>query len=239
MTNKALLRSSLLGLLLVSLAALPAAAQSIPPGTDYWRTPANGQTFFDFPAGDVESLCGAPASTAWNHRAVLRGLPIASDYDTTVRRLDTAVFDPNGNAQTRIVVSGLSFVSTDWQSTPCGTLHWKVGLAGAQSITTMKLRRTSASGGLFSADIAVNVEFKGYNTSNAYVGSLFYNIILPDPANGTPWSIGPGGVFRAGMTPANNCIDVLREKLNSYSPTSRHYYFISDMIAQGRCYPQT
>lgn len=237
MTNQ--LRASLLGLLFVSLAALPAAAQSIPPGLDYWVTPNNGQTFFDFPAGDVESLCSLPPMSGWNHRVVLKGVPIAADYDTVVKRLDTAVF-AGTSAQTRIIVQGLKFASAATQSTPCGALDWQVGLAGAQSITLMKLRRTSSQGGLFSADIAVNVEFRAYKAgSSVYVGSLFYNIVLPDPQSGTPWSFGPGGVFRAGMTPTNNCLDVLRQKLGSYSPTSSHHYFISNMIAAGQCTRQT
>lgn len=235
MANKPYLRASLLGVLLVSLAALPAAAQ-IPPGPDYWVTPSNGQTFFDFPAGDVESLCGAPAASGWNHRTTLKGVPIAADYDTLVSRLDNVVFDASGYGQTRIIVKGLSFASAAPHSTPCGALDWKVGLAGTQSLTLMKLRRTSAQGGYFHADIAVNVEFKAYKAgSTSYLGSLFYNIVLPDPTNGTPWSFGSGGVFRAGMTSTNNCIDVLREKLASTSPSSRHFYFISNMIAQGQC----
>ncbi len=45
----------------------------------------------------------------------------------------------------------------------------------------------------------------------------------------------PDGQFRAGMTETDNCIDVLREKLNQYSPDSRHFYYISDLIAQGKC----
>ena len=233
--NKAILRASLLGLLLASLAALPAAAQ-IPPGPDYWVTPDNGRTFFTFPNGDVESLCGAPPSTAWNHRVNLRGVPVAADYDTVVQRLDKAVFDTTGHAQTRIVVKALSFASAAPQGTPCGTLKWTVGLTGTQSPTVMRLRRTSSQGGFFSADISVRVEFRAYNAStNAYVGSLFYSMILPDPQNGTPWSFGTSGQFRAGMTTTNNCVDVLREKLTTYSPDSDHFYFISDMIAQGRC----
>ncbi len=233
--NKTILRASLLGLLLVGLAALPAAAQ-IPPGPDYWVTPDNGRTFFTFPNGDVESLCGAPPSTTWNHRVNLKGVPVAADYDTVVQRLDNAVFNTTGNAQTRIVVKALSFASAAPQGTPCGTLTWKVGLAGTQSLTVMRLRRTSPQGGFFSADIAVNVEFKAYNASSVYVGSLFYSMILPDPQNGTPWSFGPTGLFRAGMTTTNNCVDVLREKLSTYTPDSDHAYFISNMIAQGLCY---
>lgn len=238
--NKAIFRASLLGILLVGLAALPAAAQPIPPGPDYWVTPNNGLTFFTFPNGDVEALCGAPPSTTWNHRVNLKGVPVAADYDTVVQRLDTAVFNSTGNAQTRIKVTALSFASAAPQGTPCGTLNWTVGLSGTQSQTIMRLRRTSPKGGFFSADISVRVEFKAYNAStNAYVGSLFYSMILPDPQNGTPWSFGTSGQFRAGMTTTNNCIDVLREKLNTYTPDSDHFYFISNMIAQGQCYRQT
>jgi len=221
--------------LLVSFLALPAFAQTIPAGKDYWVTPNNGQTDFTFPDKDVESLCGATPSSTWNHKVLLKGVPaVGSDYDTVVSRLDNAVFSTTLQASTRIQVAALNFASAAPQATPCGTLNWTVGLSGPQAVTTMKLRRTSATGGLFSADIAVNVEFKAF-TNGAYLGSLFYNIVLPDPAAGTPWSFGPTGAFRAGMTPANDCIDVLRQKLLTYSPDSDHFYFISNMIAQGQC----
>ncbi|MES1242413.1 MAG: hypothetical protein ABUT39_12400 [Acidobacteriota bacterium] len=236
--NKTAWRTTSVLLLLASFLAIPALAQTIPPGKDYWVTPNNGQTDFAFPSGDVESLCGQPASSTWNHKVVLRGVPAAgSDYDTVVSRLDTAVFNSSLLAQTRIQVAALNFASASPQATPCGTLTWTVGLSGSQAVTLMKLRRISATGGLFSADIAVSVEFKGYR-GGVYLGSLFYNIVLPDPATGTPWSFGPSGVFRAGMTEGNNCIDVLRQKLLTYSPDSDHFYYISNMIAQGQCHRQ-
>jgi hypothetical protein len=75
--------------LIASLAALPAMAQPIPAGPDYWRTPSNGQTFFEFPTGDVESLCGLPPLLGWSHQVALKGVPQAgSDWDTIVYRLD-------------------------------------------------------------------------------------------------------------------------------------------------------
>jgi hypothetical protein len=236
--NKTLWRTAVVLTLLAAFLALPAFAQTIPAGKDFWVTPNNGQTDFTFPNGDVESLCGAPASTTWNHKVFLKGIPAAgSDYDTVVARLDNAVFSTSLTASTRIQVQSLSFASAAAQSTPCGSLNWTVGLAGSQAVTTMKLRRTSATGGVFSADIAVNVEFRAVR-NGVYLGSLFYNIVLPDPATGTPWSFGPTGAFRAGMTPANDCVDVLREKLLTYSPDSSHFYFISNMIAQGQCRTQ-
>lgn len=233
--NSNLFRAAALGTFLVSLAALPATAQVVPAGPDYWVTPPNGETRYTFPEKDVESLCGAVPSAAWDHQVTLRGVPAAgSDWDTMVWRLNDAVFDPSGNASTKIQVRALNLASAATQATPCGDLDWRVRLAGQQAVTLMKLRRTSQRGGFFSADIAVNVEFQAFN-SGAYIGSLFYNIVLPDPQNGTPWSFGPTGQFRAGMTETDNCIDVLRAKLLTYDVSSRHFYWISDMIAAGQC----
>lgn len=223
--------------LLASLAALPAAAQSIPPGPDFWVTPSDGQTVFGFPEGDVESLCGLPPQIGWDRKVALKGVPVAgSDYDTVVYRLDKAVFDATGNASTRIILRQLAFASVNPHATPCGDLNWKVANFGPQAVTHMKLRRTTTLGGIFSADIAVNVEFKASDATGNYVGSLFYNFVLPDPQNGTPWSYGPGGQFRAGMTETDDCIDVLRKKLAlpEYQDP-QHQYFISNMIAQGKC----
>jgi hypothetical protein len=236
--NRNVLCVSALGILLVSLIALPVAAQTIPPGRDYWVTPANGRTYFTFPDGDVESLCGAPPSSAWDHKLVLQGVPAAgSDYDTVVARLDKIVFDANRQASTRIQVELLKFTGTATQSTPCGPLDWTASLAGQQAVTVMKLRRTTPRGGLFSADIAVSVELRA-SQKGRLVGSLFYNIILPDPQTGTPWSLGPSGQFRAGMTVSHNCVDVLRQKLLQFPTDSSHFYFISNLIAQGKCREQ-
>lgn len=223
-------------LLLAGLAALPAAAQVIPPGEDRWVTPNNGQTYFTFVDGDVEALCGAAPSPDWDHRVALQGVPVAGfDWDTSVRRIDPAVFDATGQASTRIVVTRLEFASTAPQETPCGSLDWRVRLGGSQAVTKMRLRLTSKRGGLFSADIAVQVVFSAFDKSGALLGNLTYNMILPDPATGTPWSFGPTGQFRPGITPADDCIAVLREKLTTYTPDSSHYYFIENLIAQGKC----
>jgi hypothetical protein len=241
-------RVTFLGILLAGFAAFPGAAQVIPPGTDWWVTPPNGQTFFTFPDGDVEALCGAPptaaGSTAWDHRVYFRGIPQqGQDWDTAVTRLDKAVFDTTispPTAFTRIQVRGLAFASLNPQATPCGELNWTAGLAGPQSITKMTLQQTTARGGVFFATIAVKVELRATdaNTGN-YIGSLFYSLELPDPATGgTAWSFGPTGAFRAGMTETDNCIKVLRAKLLTYAPASDHYYYISNMISQGRCTEQ-
>ena len=241
--RKSLLPTLTCCVLLASLAALPAAAQPpyIPSGPDFWVTPANGQTVFGFPDGDVESLCGLPPQSGWDQVVALKGVPAAgSDYDTVVHRIDNAVFDAAGNAQTRIILKHLAFASISPQATPCGELTWQVGHFGPQAVTMMKLRRLTARGGVFSADIAVNVEFKAFDSTGSYLGSLFYNFVLPDPQNGTPWSFSTTGQFRAGMTETDNCIDVLRAKLaDPKYKDPKHQYYISDMIAQGRCHEKT
>lgn len=228
--------------LVASLAALPAAAQTIAAGDDFWVTPPNGATKIKVKAGDVEALCGLPPASGWNHNIVLRGIPAAgSDYDTVVRRLNTVTLSTTGTASIPIRVIRLDLASIAPQLTPCGPLDWKVKLSGPQVVTKMDLIRTSTSpvGGVFAADIAVNVELIATKAgSTSYVGSLFYNLLLPDPRNGTPWSL-DGRQFRAGMTTADNCVDVLRTKLLDYSPDSDHFYFISDMIAKGECRKQT
>ena len=231
-------RNVLCAIVLATL--LASAAFAVPPftiikGNDFWVTPNNNQTKFQFKDGDVEHLCGLPPSSTWDHHVFLKGVPATgSDYDTVVARLDNAVFDTTGQASTRVQVQLLNLVSAAPQSTPCGILNWTVVLAGPQAVTTMKLRKTTAQGGFFSADIAVNVELRA-TRNGVYLGSVFYNIVLPDPMTGTPWSIGPTGQFRAGMTEANDCIDVLRQKLLTYPQDSDHFYYISDMIAKGQC----
>lgn len=233
--NRAMLRTFLGATLLLALAALPAAGLTIPAGPDFWVTPPNSQTFLTFAAGDVESLCGATPSDDWDHKLVLRGVPTdGSDYDTVVARIDDATFTTSRTASTRIVVKHLAFESIAPQKTPCGELTWTAGLSGPQAVTKMKLTLTSQNAGFFVADIVVNVELQAFKSSGGYIGSLFYNILLPDPGTGTPWSIS-GGQFRAGMTPADDCIDVLRKKLAATDPNSSHFYFISDMIAAGKC----
>lgn len=232
-----LLRASVLTISLAILVGVPAAAQVIPKGTDYWRTPLNG-TKFKFPDKDVEALCKKAPDPNWNHEVTLRGIPAqGSDWDSAVARLEDAKFDRKGNASTRVQFRSLSLISTAPSDTPCGRLIWTARLAkGPQPTTPMTITKKSAQGGVFQADLALRVEMQANHfDTGAYVGSLFFDIKLPDPATPTPWSFGVANQFRPGMTETNNCIQVLRDKLGTFPPDSQHYYFISDLIAQGKC----
>lgn len=232
--SKAVVRTAAIAAFAAALMALPSDAQVIKKGKDLWVTPSNGQTLFTFPKGDLEALCGA--ATAANPITVtLKGAPLdAADYDTVVARLDDAVFSGN-TASTKIQVVALRFVSAANVNTPCGNLNFEVKLAGPQAVTVMKLTKTSSRGGTFTADIAVNVEFQAYK-GGSYIGSLFYNRILPNPANGTGWSFGPNGQFRAGLTETEDCLDVLRAKLQTpFGQDPQHFYYISQLIANKDC----
>jgi len=234
-----LVRMTALSILFALLAAVPAAAQVIPKGTDYWRTPLNG-TKFKFPEKEVENLCHKQPDPSWNHEVTLRGVPAqGSDWDSAVERLVDAKFDKNGVANTRVRFQSLFLISTAPSDTPCGKVFWTARLAkGRQPITPMQITKKGPTGrgGVFSAGLALRVEMQAnrYDTGT-YVGSLFYDIRLPDPKGNTPWSFGQGDVFRAGMTEDNDCLPVLREKLGNFQPGSSHYYFISELIAKHDC----
>jgi hypothetical protein len=233
-----LVRTTAVSIFLTILAALPVAAKIIPKGVDYWVTRVNS-TNFTFPDKDVESLCKA-APGSWDHKVTLQGVPAwGSDWDSAVARLIPAIFDKDGDAHTLVQFKSLEMVSSAPSDTPCGKLNWRVRLAakGKQPITKMKIiKDASGKGGVFHADLALRVELQANRAdTGAFVGSLFYDIKLDDPAGGTPWSYGSQGAFLPGVLNGHTCIDVLREKLGTFPKGSNHIYFISNLIAKGDC----
>src|SRR5579864_2719782 len=230
-------RAAAVSISLAVLAAVPAAAiHTIEEGVDYWRTPPGGGTF-EFPPGDVEALCHHSPDPSWTHTVKLEGVPVeGKDWDSAVARLTDAHFNKENVAYTRIRFKFLDLKSSAPSATPCGNLNWRARLAkGKQPTTRMKITRSSPKdeGGFFFADLALRVEMVATEASGKEVGKLFYDVKLPDPKNGTPWS--SKGRFRAGMDTANNCLQVERQELLNTPTTSAHYYFISDAIAKGEC----
>lgn len=230
--NRQLLRTSLLALVAVGLFALPAGAQIIPAGADNWVTPGDGLTFFTFPPGDVEALCNRPPTNDWDRRASLQGVPVPGvDWDTQVVRLADADLS-SGSATVPIVVKHLHFASSAPHCTPCGKLKWQVRAASAQPKTAMTITQSSENGGTFEALIAVSVEFTATNQAGIPLGSLFYSMSLPDPG-GTPWTFGGPTGWRPGIDEAEDCTEILREKISTMP--AFHAYRIEEMIAEGRC----
>jgi hypothetical protein len=218
-------------------ATLPASAQ-IPAGPDRWVTPANGQTFVVVPDTEIAALCGAEGDPALDHKIPMVGVPAidATDWDTEVRRLDKATF-VNRVASTRIVVTQLNFKGIDVHETACGRNTFSAHLSGAQPVTNMTLRQTHANGGVFFADIEVSTKVVVYDVSGAILGGIPFVAKLPSPATGTPYTWN-GGVFKPGIDSSagpESCVPALRAKQATYPVDSSHYYFIENLIAQGKC----
>jgi hypothetical protein len=141
-----------------------AADLVIQRGIDAFTTTANGKTYYDFAHNPIPAGFFCSNSKAFTGRVVLKGLPITTGApgqlrgaDTVVERLDDAVFDASGTAETRIRFRALSLVSVAPIKTACGAFHVYVSIAGKQRTTTMRIFRTHENGGNFVAPLAVNV----------------------------------------------------------------------------------
>jgi hypothetical protein len=164
--SSALLRTVVgTAVILALIAGSPAfGAEAIHKGVDLWMTVAGfAQTSFadqPIPAG---FFCAS--SQPFSGTVVFKGAPLTiapaeslGPIDTAVRRLDDASFDAQGEATTRIQLLALSLVSQQPITTSCGKYDVAVSLAGEQPVTTMKIFRTEALGGTYSAPLALNVK---------------------------------------------------------------------------------
>lgn len=152
-----LVLSTLLGL--SPLAADP----TIHRGIDVFTTRADGRTYHDFSQQPIPAGFFCNESKAFAGRVALKGLPLVTQTpgqlrgaDTIVERLDDAVFNSRGVAETRIRFRAVSLVSIAPIKTACGDFHVYVTLNGPQRVTTMSIRRTEQGGGTFSAPLAVD-----------------------------------------------------------------------------------
>ncbi|HET9211451.1 MAG TPA: hypothetical protein VFR03_13670 [Thermoanaerobaculia bacterium] len=163
---KSLIRSvALIAIVAALISGAPVfAADAIHNGVDLWMTVAGfAQTSFadePLPAG---FFC--EGSQPFTGTVVFKGVPFATapakslgGMDTAVRRLDDAVFNEKGEAATRIQLLALSLASVKPVETSCGKYDVRVSLAGEQPVTTMKIFRTEALGGTYSAPLALNVK---------------------------------------------------------------------------------
>jgi hypothetical protein len=164
--SKILVRSALGTLVILTLVAGSPlfAGEVVHKGVDLWMTVAGfAQTSFKdepIPAGFFCENSQPFAGTA-----VFKGNPLAiaparslGPIDTAVRRLDDATFDAKGEATTRVQMMALSLVSTKPIETSCGAYDVAVSLVGEQPVTTMRIFRSEALGGTYSAPLALNVK---------------------------------------------------------------------------------
>ena len=109
----------LLALAVLLTAPATAAVLSIAPGIDIWSTPADGSTHLDFARMPIPAGLFCPRSAPFTDRVALQGKPLATGMpgslgrtDTIVERLDSAVFDGQGVASTRLQMRALQLEST-------------------------------------------------------------------------------------------------------------------------------
>lgn len=153
---------------LLVLTVLPVAAATVKnpvirAGIDPWMTVPEG-TKVDFEHNPLPAGFFCTASPAFTGRIWLRGVPLASDnpeyaaIDTIVERLDDAVFDSRGLAQTRFQVRALQLEGVRTFKNQCGEYHVQVTLDGEQPITSMQIVRDNPSGGHFLVTVKINTK---------------------------------------------------------------------------------
>jgi hypothetical protein len=132
-------------------------------------------------------------------RLALKGLPVETDTpgqlrntDTIIERLDEAVFDANGVAETRIRFRALSMVSIAPIKSSCGAYHVYITLDGKQPVTKMRIHRSEAGGGSFSAPLAANVRLTFLPVRGTSSRNLELKGSVTFPGKPIPWAF-PNG----------------------------------------------
>lgn len=157
--------TALTAIALLLLMALPAAAANpvIKAGIDPWKTIPEG-TRVDFKNNPLPAGFFCTASPAFTGKIWLRGVPLATDnpqlarVDTIVERLDDAVFNSRGVAQTRFQVRALQLQGIKTFKNVCGEYSVQVTLDGEQPITKMRIVRQNQSGGRFILTVKMNTK---------------------------------------------------------------------------------
>lgn len=157
--------TALVAVALLVLVALPATAASpvIRAGIDPWITVPEG-TKIDFEHNPLPAGFFCTSSPAFTGRIWLRGVPLASDnpefakFDTIVERLDDAVFNSRGVAQTRFQVRALQLEGIKTFKNRCGEYHVQVTLDGEQPITRMRIVRETPNAGRFLVTVKMNTK---------------------------------------------------------------------------------
>lgn len=191
--------------LLLGMCPLVVADPAIKPGTDVFTTVGRGFTYYNFSKNPIPAGFFCDSSTKFTGRVALKGLPLETGApgqlrttDTIVERLDEAVFDANGVAETRVQFRALSMVSIAPIKSSCGAYHVYITLDGKQPITKMRIYRTEASGGSFRAPLAAKVRLtfvpvRGTNSRKLQLkGSVTF------PGKPIPWAFPEGKALKPG-----------------------------------------
>jgi hypothetical protein len=231
----------LAALLLTALPAL-AADRVVQSGIDPWYTPGNGRTFIDFATIPLPAGFFCFKSEPFAGRIVFRGVPVATgeakvlgNTDTIIQRLDEAVFDKNGVANTRVQVRVLHFESVQPIKTACGDYKVEVRLNGEQPVTKMRIVRENDHGGRFYAPIAVNgkLVFTPVRGGSSEILEITRNVRFPAD-QGIAWADHSGltqGVRRAGFVKVDTDNDRLPD---TFLPGTSSNFAAGASSRQGR-----
>jgi hypothetical protein len=178
----------------------PLAADSlIRRGIDVFTTTDSGTTYYSFADNPIPKGFFCKRSAAFTGRVTFKGLPLETRVpgqlrgaDTVIERLDDAVFNADGTAQTRIRVRALSLVSVAPLKTACGAFHVYVTLAGEQRETMMRIVQTEKAGGSFYAPLAIDAKLTFIpvkpGKGRASVRPLELTAQVNLPSDAIPWS---------------------------------------------------
>lgn len=185
--------------LLLGLCHSVIADPAIKPGIDVFTTVGRGFTYYDFSKKPVPAGFFCDSSSTFTDRVALKGLPIETgapgqlrNSDTIIERLDEAVFDANGVAETRIRFRALSMVSISPIKTSCGAFHVYVTLDGKQPVTKMRIDRSQQDGGSFRAPLAANVRLTFVPVQGTNPRKLELKGSVRFPGKPIPWTFPDG-----------------------------------------------
>src|SRR5215203_1592769 len=189
--------------LLFGMSDLSSAAPAIKPGIDVFATLGGGSTYYNFSKNPIPAGFFCDSSTTFTGRVALKGLPVETgipgqlrNTDTIVERLDEAVFDANGAAETRIRFRALSMVSISPVKSSCGAYHVYITLDGKQPITKMRIHLSEAGGGIFRAPLAANVRLTFVPVRGTSSRKLELKGRVTFPGKPIPWTFPDGKILK-------------------------------------------
>jgi hypothetical protein len=188
---------------LLGMSHLAIADPSIKPGIDVFGTVAGGRTYYDFARNPVPAGFFCDSSSPYTSRVALKGLPIETGVpgqlrktDTIIERMDEAVFDDQGRAETRIRFRALSMVSIAPIKTSCGAYHVYVTLDARQPVTKMRIHNNHKNGGTFRAPLAADVRMTFVPVRGTNPRKLVLKGRVEFPAVTIPWRFPDGKVLK-------------------------------------------